>query len=111
MRKTSACFVLAALVASREVFACAPAPHPGDRVAIVEESAVIIWEPATKTQHFIRRATFHGEAADFGFLVPTPTAPKLASEDDSLFDYLQRKTSRQTVHALGHKTDFTPLIL
>src|SRR5947209_5762901 len=61
--------IVLALVA----LACAPAPHAGDEIAIVEESAVIVWDPAAKTEHFIRRATFRGkEGHDFGFLVPTP---------------------------------------
>lgn len=111
MQKIRACFVLAALLCSRELVACAPAPHAGERIAIVEESAVIIWEPSTKTQHFIRRATFQGEAKDFGFLVPTPTAPTLARVDDDIFDHLVRKTSRQTVYRTETVNDFTPLIL
>ncbi len=111
MRKTSAWFVLAALLCSREALACAPAPHPGERIAVVEESAVIIWEPSTKTQHFIRRATFQGQASDFGFLVPTPTAPTLASVDDGIFDQMKRRTTRQTVNVTVKKTDFTPLLL
>ena len=45
---------------------------------IAEESAVIVWEGATRTEHFVRRATFATTAADFGFLVPTPSKPELA---------------------------------
>lgn len=111
MRKTGVFFVLAALLCSRELSACAPAPHPGESIAVVEESVVIIWEPSTKTQHFIRRATFRGEASDFGFLVPTPTAPTLAAVDDGVFDHLQRKTSRQVVNRTEISNDWTPLIL
>ena len=102
--------MLAALLWSRELLACAPAPHPGQHIAVVEESAVIIWEPATKTQHFIRRATFQGEGSDFGFLVPTPAAPTLAQVDDYVFDDMQRLTTRKTVYRTEYKTDFTPLI-
>ena len=38
---------------------------------------VILWDAATQTEHFIRRASFKSEAEDFGFLVPTPTQPAL----------------------------------
>ena len=36
---------------------CAVAPHAGESVQIADESAIIIWDAASKTQHFIRRAT------------------------------------------------------
>src|SRR5207237_170781 len=56
--------------------------------AIAEEEALIIWDPATKTEHFIRRAAFRSTARQFGFLVPTPTKPELSEVDDSIFDTL-----------------------
>jgi hypothetical protein len=68
--------------------ACGVAPPPGARVAIAEEEALIIWDPATKTEHFIRRAAFHSTARQFGFLVPTPSKPELSEVDDSIFDTL-----------------------
>lgn len=72
---------------------CAVAPRAGQRVDIAEESAIIIWDSATKTEHFIRRASFKTEAKDFGFLVPTPTKPTLAEADDSAFGELERITA------------------
>ena len=33
-------------------FPCAPAPHAGDEIAVVEESAVIVWDAAAKTEDF-----------------------------------------------------------
>ena len=84
--------LLTTIVCARPLLACAPAPHAGEAIDVVEESAVIVWDPATTTQHFIRRATFRGNARDFGFLVPTPTAPALAAIDDGIFDTLQAKT-------------------
>ena len=110
MRTTRASFVFVALLCSRELLACAPAPAAGERIAVIEESAVIVWEPATKTEHFIRRATFRGGTRDFGFLVPTPTAPTLTRVDDDVFDHLQRKTSRQIVYETEKQIDWTPLI-
>jgi hypothetical protein len=105
-------FALALLAAGGSAaFACAPAPHAGDVVAILEESAVIVWDPATKTEHFIRRATFRGKGHDFGFLVPTPTAPLLAEVDDGIFDKLEARTERETVYVTRRKIDWTPLLL
>ena len=89
---------------------CAPAPRQGDAIQIVEESAVIVWEPSTKTEHFIRRATFKGEGRDFGFLVPTPSEPALAEVDDEIFDDLEEHTRRKTVYTKRRALDWTPLL-
>ena len=45
--------------------ACALVPPVGESVHIAEESALIIWDASTKTQHFIRRALFDTKAKDF----------------------------------------------
>lgn len=73
--------------------ACAPVPPEGESVHISEESAIIIWDADAKTQHFIRRAAFQTKAKDFGFLVPTPTVPKLEEAEDAAFGYLEKVTA------------------
>lgn len=110
MRKALAGFALAILLCSREASGCAPAPRDGERVEVAEESAVIVWDPATKTEHFIRRATFRGEALDFGFLVPTPGVPALARVDDGVFGRMQQKTTRRTEYRTEKRIDWTPLL-
>jgi len=107
MRHPIALLLIAAIAGASPLFACAPAPHAGEMVNVVEEAAVIVWDPATKTQHFIRRATFQGNARDFGFLVPTPTAPTLAAVDDEIFETLQEKTKRQVVERTRRKIDWS----
>jgi hypothetical protein len=92
MQQRVVLLLLVALACARPLFACAPAPHAGEEIDVIEESAVIVWDPASRTQHFIRRATFRGNARDFGFLVPTPASPALAAVDDGIFDTLQAKT-------------------
>lgn len=84
---------LSALVAAvlldpdpRSARACAPAPPMGAEVRIADEEAVIVWDPATKVETFIRRAAFRSTARSFGFLVPTPSVPKLGETDASVFD-------------------------
>jgi hypothetical protein len=99
------------IVLAAVAIACAPAPHAGDEIAVVEESAVIVWDAAAKTEHFIRRAVFHGKGRDFGFLVPTPTAPTLAEVDDNIFEKLEERTRREVVHVTKKKLDFTPFLL
>ena len=69
----------------READACATAPPRGEEVAIAEEEALIVWDPATRTEQFIRRARFLSTAKSFGFLVPTPTVPTLGEVPDLVF--------------------------
>lgn len=71
--------------------------QPGT-VGIASESAIIVWDEAAKTEHFIRRATFATTSADFGFLVPTPTAPDLTPAEDSAFDTLANVTAPRVVY-------------
>ena len=74
--------------------ACAVAPPKGGRVDVSDEAALIVWDEATRTEHFIRRATFQTAAAyDFGFLVPTPTQPDLGEADDAVFNQLAQITA------------------
>jgi hypothetical protein len=92
--------------------ACAPIPRAGQFIRIAEESAIIAWDEKTRTQHFIRRATFDTDAPDFGFLVPTPSEPALAEVDNSAFDdleYLIRPEVIENAKVTGF--DFTPLLL
>jgi hypothetical protein len=92
----------AALAVPAPADACAPAPMRGVVVEVASESAIIAWDAATKTQHFIRRAAFTAAAAggekveDFGFLVPTPTRPVLAEADGRAFDELAKLTAPRT---------------
>jgi len=72
----------------KDVLGCGGAYRAGERVDVADETALIIWNEAAKTEHFIRRATFVGSAYDFGFLVPTPNKPHLESADVELFTAL-----------------------
>lgn len=96
--------------------ACAPAPPPGESVAITDEEAVIVWDAATRTEHFIRRARFSTSARDFGFLVPTPTQPALAETTEALFQRLASATRpkvevRQTPSAIPFSCLATSFLL
>ncbi len=84
--------VFSALIAAPSR-ACLPIGRNGSPVEVAEETAVILWDAAAKTEHFIRRARFLSDAKDIGFLVPTPTKPELIEVDNSLFDELWRFTN------------------
>ena len=68
------------------VAACAAAPvHGGNGVQIASESALIVYDSATKTEHFLRTANFDTSSSEFGFFVPTPTRPELAEAAADIF--------------------------
>ena len=75
-----------------DLLGCAPAPHKGETVAIYAEEAIIVYDAATRTEHFIRRADFRTQAKDFGFLVPTPTKPELGETSSDVFRKLASVT-------------------
>src|SRR5207253_1066022 len=50
------------------------------------------WDAVTKTEHFIRKASFKSEADDFGFLVPSPSQPELEESGNEAFPYLLKVT-------------------
>ncbi len=84
--------------------ACCPAPRyrPGDTKGVMpvvnaDQSVIILWDAATKTQHFIRKASFKSEGDDFGFLVPSPTQPKLSESGDDAFPALYELTKPEVI--------------
>ncbi|MEO7900484.1 MAG: DUF2330 domain-containing protein [Capsulimonas sp.] len=82
--------ITGSLAASHSVHACATLSLPGTAMEIAQEQAIIVWDPATHTEHFIRRADFVGTGKDVGFLVPTPEAPKLNPVNDEVFGDLDK---------------------
>jgi hypothetical protein len=76
--------------------ACCPAPPPGKPVVNADQTVVILWDEAAKTQHFIRKASFKSEADDFGFLVPSPDVPELDESGSAAFPFLQKLTEPET---------------
>lgn len=71
-------------------------------VEIHREDALIVWNAATKTEDFIRRAVFDTKVKSFGFLVPTPSRPTLSEAPATLFDELKDLTKPEVVD----KTDW-----
>ena len=80
-------------------------PWPRDQgVTVDSEDALIVWDEATKTEHFIRRANFRTAAKEFGFLVPTPTQPELAEANDSIFAALADATKPRVIYQTVKQT-------
>jgi len=89
--QTAAGIILAILLALPAP-ACCPAPPRGKPVVNADQTVIILWDEAAQTQHFIRRANFKSAAADFGFIVPTPTQPELNESGNEAFPFLQKLT-------------------
>jgi hypothetical protein len=84
--------LVAAMLATRPALTCCPAPPSGKPVVNADQTVIMIWDADTKTQHFIRQASFKSDADDFGFLVPTPTQPELSESGNEAFPVLQKLT-------------------
>ncbi|MGI8978260.1 MAG: DUF2330 domain-containing protein [Pirellulaceae bacterium] len=84
-----ACFVV---TAASPTPACCPAGPRGMPVVNADQTVVILWDPATKTEHFIRQASFKSDAADFAFLIPTPNEPELEESGNEAFPFLAKVT-------------------
>ncbi len=104
-------FVLASVSAGQgTAWACMAAPPEHHWVRIAEESAVITYDSATKTEHFIRRASFESDVADFGFLVPVPTKPTLTEADPAIFERIEGLTRPKLVYT-HHVSGIDPMPL
>lgn len=88
------------------VLGCAAAPPPESDVTITDESALIVWNPETQTEHFIRKASFVSDAADFGFLVPTPTVPSLHEGGKRSFARLANLTKPRIIRQPVESEEF-----
>lgn len=84
--------LVALLMAGHAVLACCPAPPFGKPVVNADQTVILIWDPATKTQHFIRKASFKSDAQDFGFIIPTPAQPQLEESGNEAFAALHKLT-------------------
>jgi hypothetical protein len=89
---TTMTILLVLLASLTPVNACCPVWRSGQPVVNADQTVVILWDAATKTEHFIRKASFKSQADDFGFLVPTPSQPELDESGNDAFPYLQKLT-------------------
>ena len=91
----SVALLAAAAIPAALAPACCPAPIQGQFVVNADQTVIMVWNPETKTQHFIRQASFASNGNDFGFIVPTPTEPDLQESGDQAFELLKECTKPQ----------------
>ena len=92
---------------------CTAWRHGSKPVRIADQEVLIIWDDEKGVEHFVRRAGFKSENSpkDFGFLVPTPTQPKLTEVPDRVFDELGKIIQPKVETKSEAKLSFMPLIL
>jgi hypothetical protein len=61
----------AALIPVVAAWPCIPVTRPGELVSIADENALIVWDPQSKTEWFVREATFSGPGKHFAFFRDT----------------------------------------
>lgn len=66
--------------------ACCGVTNPGKRVNFLSQTNIIVWNPETKTEQFIRKAWFSSNGQALGFVAPTPTKPELDEVDESIIN-------------------------
>lgn len=69
--------------------ACAGVAPSGQPVTFGDQSNIIVWNPETRTEHFVRNAYFDSKAKDFGFIAATPSVPELSEASTKAFDHLR----------------------
>jgi len=77
---------------STESLGCCAVFRSGQPVVNADQTVIMIWDAAAKTQHFIRQASFKSAADDFGFLVPSPSEPELDESGNDAFAHLRTLT-------------------
>ena len=113
-RRFLAALLVLALPLPERAGACCPAFPRGAFAQIAAQEIAIVWDPAAKREHFIRRAAFRTGASDFGFLVPTPGVPELGEAPDALFARLGHAIEPERVTRTSLSLDsllLSPLML
>jgi len=113
------CSLLALLLACSIAFApttaaaCCPAWRRGEPVRIADQQILIVWDPATRMEHFIREAKFAAAPGapheGFGFLVPSPTVPEIAAADGDVFEHLNDRIQPRVVEVTRWENHYSLL--
>ncbi len=89
--------LIALLLTFHPAHACCPAPRGSEPAVNADQTIIMLWDPKTKTQHFIRQASFKSQGEDFGFIVPTPSQPQLSESGNEAFALLDKITQPPVV--------------
>ena len=77
---------------------CAPAPIRDRHVALDAERVLVVFDAAKRRQELVIWPGFSGDTADFGYVVPLPSAPTVAAAEEGLFEALDRAIEPEVRH-------------
>lgn len=93
--------------------ACCPAWRRGEPVRIADQQILVVWDPETRTEHFIREARFAAAPGarqeGFGFLVPSPSVPEIAAADGAVFGHLNDRIKPRVVEVTDWRNRYSLL--
>lgn len=74
---------------------CPMMAPPPQREIIPDDNThgLLVFDAAKKKEHLILEPSFHGNAKDFGMVMPTPSKPELLEADEKLFQELEELTN------------------
>jgi hypothetical protein len=94
-----------------EARACCTAFPKGERpVEIAAQEILIVWDPTTKKEHFVRKAEFGGGHDGFGFLVPSPTRPEVEASRNEVFVGLDEVSRARVQEETRWEVSVMPLL-
>jgi len=70
---------------------CCSISRVGEQIKFGQQENIIVWNPTTKTEYFIRNARFSTESKEFSFVAPTPTEPTITKSSVEAFKFLESK--------------------
>ena len=93
--------VLAGGLLNAFAWACVGFAPPGQSVNFGDQSNIIVWNPETKTESFVRNAFFNSKAKDFGFVAATPSVPDLSEANEHIFEVLESLKPQDNARMAG----------
>lgn len=95
---------LTLVLPSEAALACAAVIDTNTEAVTVEaEQAVIVWDGEKKEEHFIRQAQFSTSRKNMGFLVPTPSRPRLSAIQPGVFEELEALKQPESLPEYHHE--------
>lgn len=77
------------MIVAPAAHACICIAHNDEKVEFTQQTNLIVWNPETKTEHFIRNAAFKSSAESMAFIAPTPTVPEMKAVDPGVFGKME----------------------
>lgn len=70
---------------------CCSISRVGEQIKFGQQENIIVWNPTTKTEYFIRNARFYTKSKEFSFIAPSPSEPTITKSDEAAFHFLVYK--------------------